>query len=92
MLSYWLIDWFVYLFYSIPILVYNKDSLYNEIWVKQSHLHAKSSSLQGWPLDKFGRGKIIIKKNCVGDPRQGFQAVSEAGEGEEEMLKLQEKN
>ena len=48
------IDWlFECLFYSI--LVNNKLSLYNEIWVKKAHLHAISGSLQGRPLDRFGR-------------------------------------
>ena len=46
------IDWlFECLFYSI--LVNNKLSLYNEIWVKKADLHAKSGSLQGGcPYDK----------------------------------------
>ena len=52
------IDWLVDgLFDSSSILVYNKASLYNETWVKKAHLHAKIGSLQGRPLDKFGRDK-----------------------------------
>ena len=45
------------LFYSISILVYNKVSLYNEIWAKKADLHAESGSLQGCPSDKFARDK-----------------------------------
>ena len=45
------------LFYSNSILVHNKVSLYKEMWVKKTHLHAKSGSLQGCPLEKFGSDK-----------------------------------
>ena len=48
-----LMDWLI----NNSVLVYKKASLYNETWVKKAHLRAKSRSLQGRPLDKFGRYK-----------------------------------
>ena len=61
--KHWLND---YLFYSISILVYNKVSLYDEIWVKKAHLDAKSGSLQGWPFEIF-LGETKVKRQIKGN-------------------------
>ena len=54
------------------ILVNNKLSLYNGIWVIKAHLHAKSGSLQGCPWtklerDESWRGRELEDEMIYGD-------------------------